>query len=307
MIAPKSDSLTGRIVCGTDFSLLAAEAAHAAAAVTMRLKQPLLLVPAPPKNWHDELFESAQDWLGALVREKLSAEAARLRLLGATVEERMLDVLSEKSMTELLRDCGAALVMIGATERELMKRCLVGDAVDALAEWSPISTVLVRAALPFQEWTRGKRPLRVLVACDPAESSEVALGCARELRRVAPCEVTVGYALDDSAEGDSDLAVKGKISALLGDENVDLLVMHGAFDVHRRMLELAQETQPDLLVVGPPQHHDFTPWPHLSVARTVLRHFPLNVICAPMRVAPLRTRTPAPIATAMPASLALAL
>jgi len=210
-------------------------------------------------------------------------------------------------MAEFLRGCGAALVVIGATEGELNKRCLVGEAADALAQWSTISTVLVRAARPFQEWTRGERPLRILVACDAAESSEVALGCARELRRVAPCDMTVGYALDGSAESDSELPVKEKISALLGDDHVNLLVMHGAFDAHRRMLDLAHDTQPDLLVVGPPQHHDFTPWPHLSVARTVLRHFPLNVICAPMNVAPLRRRTSAPIATAMPASLPLAL
>jgi len=307
MIAPKSDSFTGRIACGTDFSPLASEAANAAAAVAMRLNRPLLLIPAPPENLRDDLSGSARDWLSALVKEKLSAEATRLRLLGASVEERMLDGMPDESMAELLRDCGAALVMIGATEGELMKRCLVGEAADALAQWSTISTLLVRAAQPFQEWTRGERPLRVLVACDPAESSEVALGCVRELRRVAPCEVTVGYALDDSAESDFDLPVKEKIRALLGDENVDLLVMHGAFDVHRRMLELAQDTQPDLLVVGRPQHHDFTPWPHLTVARTVLRHFPLSVICAPMQVAPLGTRTAAPIATAMPASLALAL
>jgi nucleotide-binding universal stress UspA family protein len=307
MITPKSDSPTGRIVCGTDFSPLASEAANAAAAVATRLNRPLLLVPVPPENWRDELSESARDWVSALVQGKLSAEAARLRLLGASVEERMPDQLSVESLTEFLRGCGAALVMIGATEGELMKRCLIGQAADALAQWSPISTLLVRAAQPFQEWTLGERPLRVLVACDRAESSEVALDCVRELRRVAPCEVTVGYALDDSAESDADLPAKEKIRALLGAENVDLHVMHGAFYVHRRMLELAQDTQPDLLVVGPPQHHDFMPWPHLTVARTVLRHFPLNVICASTQVAPLRTRTPASIAAAVPASVALAL
>lgn len=307
MIAPKSANLTGRIVCGTDFSPVAVEAAKTAAAISMRLKQPLLLVPVPPENLHDERSEKARDWLHALVRERLSADAAALHLLGATVEERMPDEFSDESMAEFLRDCGAALVIIGATEAELMKRGLVGDAADALAEWSPISTLLVHSALPFQEWAGGKRPLRVLVVSDPAESSEAALGCVRELRRVAPCEVTVGYALDDSAEGDSDLPAKEKIGALLGDENVGLHVMHGAFDVHRRMLELAQETEPDLLVVGAPQHHDFTPWPHLSVARTVLRHFPLNVICAPLQVAPLRTRIQLPVASAMPLSLALAL
>ena len=307
MIAPKSDNLTGRIVCGTDFSPLAVEAAKAAAAMTIRLEQPLLLIPVPPENLHEERSASARDWLRALVRERLSADAAALRLLGATVEERMLDEFSDASMTEFLRDCGAALVIIGATEGELMKRGLVGDAADALAQWSPISTLLVHSALPFQEWAGEKRPLRVLVVSDPAESSEAAFECARELRRVAPCEVTVGYALDDSAERDSDLPAREKIGALLGDEDVAVRIMHGAYDVHRHMLELAQETSPDLLVVGTPQHHDFTPWPHLSVARTVLRHFPLNVICAPMQVAPLRTRLQLPIATALLESLALAL
>src|SRR5687767_12262330 len=122
MIAPKSDSLTGRIACGTDFSSLASEAANAAAALARRLKRPLLLFPAPPENLHHELSESARDWLSTLVREKLAAEAARLRLLGADVEERMLDGLLDESMTEFLRGCGAALVTIGATEGELMKR-----------------------------------------------------------------------------------------------------------------------------------------------------------------------------------------
>jgi nucleotide-binding universal stress UspA family protein len=307
MIAQKPDSFPGRIACGTDFSPLASEAANAAAAVAMRLKQPLLLIPVPPENLRAEFSERARDWLSALVKEKLAIEAGRLRLLGASVEERMLDGLTDESEAEFLRDCDAALVFSGATEGALLKRCLVGEAADALAEWSPISTLLVRAARPFREWTRGERPLHVLVACDPAESSEAALGCVRGLRRIAPCEVTVGYALDDSRESDSDLAVKEKISALLGDENLDLHVMHGAFDVHRRMLELAQETQTDLLVVGPPQHHDFTPWPHLSVARTMLRHFPLNVICASREVAPQKTRTRAPVAVDVPASLGLAL
>ena len=307
MNAPKSESPKGRIVCGTDFSALAVEAANAAAAATMRLKQPLLLFPAPPEDLQNELSESARNWLIALVQEQLSCEAARLRLLGATVEERMLDGLTDESIAKFLRDCGAALVILGATDRELMKRCLVGDAVDALADWSPTSTLLVRGAAPFLEWVREERPLRVLVASDPADSSAAALGCVRELRGVAPCEVTVGYALDDSTESGSDLPVKERIGALLGDENFRLFVMRGAFDVHRRMLELAQETQPDLLVVGTPQHHDFMPWPHLSVARTVLRHFPLNVICVPMDVAPLRMRPQVAIATAVPASLAFAL
>ena len=307
MIAPKSDNLTGRILCGTDFSPLAIEAAKAAAAITMRLEEPLLLVPVPPENLHDERSEKARDWLHALVRERLSADAAALRLLGATVEERMLDEFSDGRVVEFLRDSGAALMIIGATEGELMKRGLVGDAADALAEWSPITTLLVHSALPFQDWAGGKRPLRVLVVSDPAESSEAALVCVRELRRVAPCEVTVGYALDDPAGTDADSPAREKIGALLGDENVGVRIMHGAFDVHRHMLELTQETKPDLLVVGTPQHHDFRPWPHLSVARTVLRHYPLNVICAPMQVAPLRTHLPLPIATGLLESLALAL
>jgi nucleotide-binding universal stress UspA family protein len=270
----------------------------------MRLKQPLLLVPAPPENLRGELAESAQDWLISLVHERLSAEADRLRQLGAAVEVGTVDGLADQSITEFLRDCGAALVVLGATKHELMKRCLAGDAVDALAEWSPISTLLVRAAAPFQQWTRGERALRVLVASDPAESSEAALQCVRELRRVGPCEVTIGYALDDSTDGDAREPTPQKIAALVGDENVALRIMHGAFDVYRRMLDLARKTHPDLLVVGSPQHHDLTPWPHLSVARAVLRHFPLNVICASTQVAPLRIRTPGSMSAAMSAPLA---
>jgi len=303
MIVPSADGLQGPIVCGTDFSALASEAANAAAAVAMRLKQPLLLVPAPPEDLRGELPESAQDWLISLVHERLSAEADRLRQLGAAVEVGTLDGLADQSIAEL-RDCGAALVVFGATEHELTKRCLAGDAVDALAEWSPISTLLVRAAAPFQQWTRGERALRVLVASDAAKSSEAALQCVRELRRVGPCEVTIGYALDDSTDGDADEPTPQKIAALVGDENVALRIMHGAFDVYRRMLDLARETHPDLLVVGSPQYHDFTPWPHLSVARAVLRHFPLNVICAPTQVAPLKIRPPGSMSAAMSAPFA---
>jgi len=304
MIVSETDSLNGRIVCGTDFSALASEAANAAAVMTMRLKQPLLLFPAPPENLHGELPASVRDWLLGLVHERLLAEATRLHRLGAVVEARMLDGLADEGIAECFQNCDAALVLLGASEHELRKRCLAGETVDALAEWSPISTLLVRTAEPFQQWTRGERALRILVASDPAKSSQDALRCVRGLRRIGPCEVTIGYALDDSTEGDADTPTPQEIAALVGDENVAVCVMHGPVDVYRTMLDLARETHPDLLVVGSPQHHDLTPWPHLSVARAVLRHFPLNVICAPRQVAPLTMRTPGSMSAAIPAPFA---
>ena len=300
MIASKPARSKGRIVCGTDFSGLASEAANAAAFMATQMKQPLLLVPVPPEDLQAKYPESTQNWHNALVHERLRAEAARLRALGATVDVRVFDGLANQNLPEFLRDGDAALVVLGATEHELLKRCLAGEAVDVLAEWPPISTLLVRAAAPFQQWIEGKRALRVLVASDPAKTSETALRCVRDLRRIGPCEVTIGYALDDSTDGNADAPTAQEIAALVGDEDVTLLVMHGAFEVYRGMLDLSEETQPDLLVVGSPQHHDFTPWPHLSVARTVLRHFPLNVVCAPAQIDPVRKWAPDPMSALTP-------
>ena len=90
------------ILCGTDLSQNAAQAATTAAALTARLRKPLVLVHVA-----DEFNARGGDKkkLAAFlrpVRKQFAAEAERLRKAGATVEAKLLTgSLAERAILEL--------------------------------------------------------------------------------------------------------------------------------------------------------------------------------------------------------------
>ena len=189
------------VVCGTDFSAYSAEAASVAAAVAMRLGQPLLLVHSMAETFREELPDAARDSLMPLLGERLSAEGARLRMLGANVETVLLRGLPDDGIAAFIRDCGAGLLVVGKSEHEVMARCLTGNVAEVLAESSPVPTLVVHSAVPFVTWARGGRPLRVLVAADLVRESGAAIRWVNELRRIGPCDATVAQVIRGAGAG----------------------------------------------------------------------------------------------------------
>lgn len=284
----------GCIVCGTDFSAHSTEAANAALAVAMPLKQPLLLVHSMAETFREELPASARDSLIPLMHERLCADAERLRALGANVETAILNGLPDDGVAAFVRDCRGALLVVGKTVHEIVERCLTGNVAEVLAESSPLPTLVVHSAVPFEAWSRGVRPLRVLVAADLDPAADAAIRWVNELRRMGPCEVTVAHVVRGSGAEERRLheaEMKEKATALLGGENVAIRVMRGAVRVHRRIVALAGETRADLLVIGTHQRHGIERLLHPSVSRAILRRSPVSVACVP---SPLDAALPVP-------------
>ena len=79
-----------RIVCGTDFSLQAAEAANVAAMIATRLGETVVLAHVIEIDGLEARYPGIGDSVLARLKEKLHNEAERLRKLGPTVKEELL-------------------------------------------------------------------------------------------------------------------------------------------------------------------------------------------------------------------------
>ena len=291
---------TAPILCGTDFSENAARAADVAAALAVRLGAPLMLVHARGTPIHASTSD-IDDALVHSLRERLQEEAGRLRGLGATVEEKLLEGVPDEALVQLARQRQAQLLVVSSLGRRAPSRWLIGSVAERTAESSPVPTLVVRDAASLKEWARGERALKVFAGADFTASSDAALRWIGELRKFGPCELTVAYA-DWAPEEASRLGVSGaggllgnslgiqrvlerdiqeKVTRLLGDESVRILVQAGWGRTDAQLIAMAMEAQADLIVIGSHQRQGLARLAHVSVSRGILHHAPMNVVCVP--------------------------
>ena len=273
---------TKPIICGTDFSENARHAANAAVALAKRLGAPLRLVhasaiPASP-----------------ITHEHLREEAQRLH---------------EGAATEVLRQAAqrhaSRLIVVSSLGLSAPARWLLGSVAERTAESSPVPTLVVRDAAPFEAWARGERALKVFVGTDFTASSDAALRWVAELRQFGPIEVVAGF-VDWPPEEAARLGVSGplglrgnlpamqsvlerdlqeKVTRLLGEENVQVRVVGNWGRTDMPLVEMAIESQADLAVVGTHQWQGLDRLRHGSVSRGILHHAPMSVACVPAPVA----------------------
>ena len=288
------------ILCGTDFSGNAAQAANVAAALATRLNAPLLLVNAgglPLESATQEDYDAQT----ASARERLHEEAGRLRALGATVEETVAAGAPDEVLAQLAQQRQARLVVVSSLGLHAPARWLIGSVAERVAESSPVPTLVVREAARFEAWARGEQPLKVFVGTDFSASSDAALRWVAELRQLGPCEVVAAH-VDWPPEEAARLGVSGplglggnplgmqsmlerdlreKVNRLLGGENVRVCVRGNWGRADYPLVEMAIEAQADLVVVGTHQWHGLSRLRHGSVSRGVLHHAPMSVACVP--------------------------
>ncbi len=169
------------IICGTDFSVTATEAADIAAALARQLGIKLVLVHV------DELQQLlASDLLQR--RRELDSETQRLRSLGTRVEEKFLAGSAFDELVKATIQSKARLVIVGAVGHGLPRRLLVGSVAERTAEVSPVPTLVVRpgSRLAFMDSRRARveSPRRI-----------------RFFRRQR-----CGFELGESAEGDRQIS-----------------------------------------------------------------------------------------------------
>lgn len=291
------------IICGTDFTRPAQQAADVAATLAATLGRPLLLVHAVEPAAGARTARAGK----ALVkprRDDLRAEAARLTGRGASVIDEVHAGHADEVLASRARESAARLIVVASIGSRRGGSHRLGSVSERTAESAPVPTLVVRDAAPFRAWLDGLRPLRVFVGFDFTITGEAAFDFVRELRRAGPCEVTVGQA---SAPGDFarvgpleatwsasglaaareslERALLDRSRTLLDDEPAGIAIRPAGSHPDAALVEMAREAQADLIVTGT---HQLRGLPRLftaSVSRGVLRHAPVSVAMAPATAA----------------------
>ncbi|MDP3070847.1 MAG: universal stress protein [Opitutaceae bacterium] len=298
-------SENGPIVCGTDFSESAAQAATVADALARRLEAPFVLARSA-----DELGQFPQNLRPRLMdddRPRLAEQAERLRSLGLKFEVKLLHGEPDEGIVQFAARSSARLVVVGASGTGSVwgGRWVLGSTAELIAETSSVPTLVVRSTEPLLAWARGARPLKIFVAMDFTATSDAALRWLAEWRRIGPCEITLGHvhrlpeeraelamfdglgltALTPAARADLERDLREKAGRLLG--LVPALRMEpssGRVDSH--LIRLATEAEADLFVLGTHQWQDLPRLWQTSISRRILRDAPMSVACVSVPVAP---------------------
>ena len=298
----RSENITGgQIICGTDFSAHANEAANAAAAIAGRLRVPLRLVHVLDDSALTDSTETIRRQFAKSAQEKLAQEAVRLRTGGIVVHAELLHGRPEVELARVAARPDSRLVVTASLGHIALSQILIGSVAERTAESALVPTLVVRDANPLVEWAGGRRTLNVFVAGDFTASADAAIRWVKELRRIGPCQVVLGH-VDWPAEARRRLGVhspvastqdalevaqglerdlRAKINLLLGDTSARVRATSSWGAPDYNLIQMAHEEQADLIIVGSHQRHGLSRLAHPSVSRGVLHHAPMNVACVP--------------------------
>lgn len=284
-----------RIVCGTDFSTLAQQAATVAALLSKKSGGDLHLLHGLGRR---------QRWDPTMEAEELASQAVRLQALGADLAG--WDVVAgdpDEVLVEAAARGAADLVVVGATGHRLAERVFVGSVAVRTARGSPVPVLVVRGAEPFAAWLDGSRALRVVVGFERGASALNALRWAVDLKGLGSVDLTVvevvvpgienrriqvsgpgiGFELHPEAETQLLEELRLAVTSLIGDLPARLIIKPGLGrrDIH--LVQAAEAAQADLVVVGSHQREGFQRWWHGSVSSGVLHAAPMSVAVVPCR------------------------
>lgn len=304
------------VVCGTDFTQHARDAADVAARLAVALGRPLLLV-------HGSADAAAGPGTGAAAkaavkaavaarRDALKAEAVRLRTTGATVVDELHGGHADDVLIERAGACDATMIVLGSLGTRSAPRHRLGSIAERTAEAAPVPTLVVRRADALLAWLRGDAPLGVFLGFDYTVPAEAAITWVRELRRAGPCRVTVAYANwpdererlgfprnpsaprnPEPVQDALERSLRARVSALVGDDaRVIVQAARGRADL--ALLEMASEAQADLIVTGTHQQKGIGRLLYPSVSRGLLQAALVSVVTVPA-VQALKRVPPVPV------------
>jgi nucleotide-binding universal stress UspA family protein len=291
-----------KIICGTDFSVHAAEAANVAASLAARQNSRLTLLHAVEPARVDFLSKDHVDHLRAKLGRKLVAEGNRLRKAGADVGENLVFGRPHEVIVESAKRSKARLIVVSSLGQIAVSRLLVGSVAERTAQNATVPTLVVRDYKPLTAWAQGKRTLNIFVCYDFSPSSDAALRWVASLKDIGRCRITVSYVSwpptetwrlgigghSSSAENPPEVKevlerdLKERCAGLLGKRKVKLVVASAWGSQENRLIEMARSDGADLIVVGTNQRRGVDRFWLGSVSRGILYHAPMNVACVPM-------------------------
>lgn len=282
------------LLCPTDFSQTATEAADVAAALAVKRGLPLKLV-----------YCAANQIVGAeipvvcaedrVAPEELEKEAWRLATHGLKVSFSIQTGVKDDEIVRAARG-DTEMIVMGSTGRGGADRWLLGSVSERVAESAPVPTLVVRSAPPLLTWLREGRPLRVLCAVDFSVSGDAAVAMIRQLMALGPVEVEAAYIADaedlrdeGSAENASSRTKESlerdvweRLQQVLGCPTVKIHIQGASGNSAFEFVRLADDLKTDLVVVGTHQRHGLKRLSSPSFSRRVLTHAGTNVLCVPL-------------------------
>jgi len=291
--------IPSRLLCATDFSPAANDAANVAARLAARFHHALTLVHATGVGGADP---------GSPAQRKIREEAMRLRQHGVLVQPVLLrEPPAGAALLRLLEREPPALVVLAGAAKPAVDRWRFGSLTEQVAQSSHVPTLVVRQPAALERWAQGGGPLRVLLALDLQASSDVVLRWVREWRKAGPCELIACHCNPRRTRGqdERDLArhavspvnppsvqarlerqLRKQVRDQLGDEEPFRVVVRPDWgEPAAALLEIAARERPDLLVIGSHQRHGLSRLMHGSLSRAVLRRARMNVACVPVTAA----------------------
>ena len=290
-----------RIICGTDFSARAAEAANVAGALAVRNNATLTLLHAVAPGEVELLEKVTIDAIRSERRRRLIAEGNRLRATGAQVLENLVLGSPHDMLVLRARHVDADLIVVSSLGGISAPRWITGSVALRTAQKATVPTLVVRDQARLTAWAEGERPLNIFVCYDFSPTSDAVLRWIGSLEEWGPCNVTVAYVswppqeswrlgmTGRTTDGDNtpevrallERGIKEKCERLLGavEAKVHVVSSWGRADVH--LNELAKASDADLVVVGSNHRNMVDRLWFGSVSRGVIRHSRTNVVCVP--------------------------
>ena len=266
------------ILCGTDFSANSTQAADVAAALALRLGAKVIL--AHSLDERGEIPVHLRPQLRASLEPRLIAEAARVRALGAEVEEHLIQGVPDDGLLALAASCGARFIVVAASGTGALGRWMLGSVAEKTAESAPIPTLVIRAAGPFVDWAHGTRSLRIFAGVDFTPNSEAALRWIATVRQIGSCDITLGF-VDESHDDTPEEALRARAREILGDEPAIVFVRARSGRIDAHLLKLADGSRADLILIGTHQWHGMQRFRHASVSRRLLHDAHMSVVFVP--------------------------
>ena len=289
------------IVCGTDFSEMAAQAATAAACLATRTGGGALHLVHTLDLRPEELLEQPGHPVLLWAESRLEREAARLRTLGSEVRVHAVAGSAEVALRTVAHEQSASAIVVGAVGNRQNHSRNLGSRADRVAQGSHLPVLAVRDSAPFLGWLKEGRALRVMLGVDDSQSVENAARWLDELCRSGAVELTLAH-LYWPPEALHRIGLEGIRSLVDADPEVVKTLerqfsqrldglLHAKIRTYRiephlgrlgdGLAALAAEAHADLLVVGSRERSSLDRLWEGSVARQALHAATMSVACVP--------------------------
>jgi nucleotide-binding universal stress UspA family protein len=287
------------IICGTDLSDAASRALSVAVALAaQRGDDDVMLVHVIEGDEGDAPERALSEAELARRRIKLAEQARDASDDGPRVRVEVIVGPPDEALVKFAEAEGSDLIVVAAQSRG-DRESKLGTTANNIITRAHVPVIAVRDPAPWLAFARGERPLRVLLGIDDSATCDLSMQWTHGLATRGPIDVVLGaiYYPDDAAAYyglpvhglvDADPEIERLLQRDLqrrfagsasGVRSVTAVARRGLGRIGDHMIELANEQQVDVIIIGTSQK---TGLGRLgSVSSIVVEDAPESVVCVP--------------------------